>query len=937
MTDYKATLNLPKTAFPMKANLAQREPELLKTWEEGDLYQKIRQACEGRDKFIMHDGPPYANGKLHVGHAMNKVLKDIVVKSKTLSGFDAPFVPGWDCHGLPIELNVEKKFGKAGHKISPKEFRQKCREYAKGQIEQQRNDFKRVGVFGDWDKPYLSMDYSYEAAVIRSLGIIIENGHVQQGKKPVHWCVDCASALAEAEVEYQDKQSPSIDVRFAVVDKAGFLKQADLQLPTEGSLSLAIWTTTPWTLPANQAVALNPEHDYVLVSLDLGKGQEYLLLMGALLEACLQRYGVEEHHIIGNVSAENLKGLLLQHPFYDRQVPIILGDHVTLDAGTGCVHTAPAHGQEDHVAGLQNGLTNENPVGTNGCYLDATPLFAGKHVFKANPEIVELLQARGSLISHSEMTHSYPHCWRHKTPLIFLATPQWFIDMDSLRGNALTAIKDIQFTPTWGEARITAMVDQRPDWCISRQRAWGVPLPIFVHKQTGKLHPETASIIEKVASMVQKQGVDAWFEVDSEALIGKEADAYQKLTDVLDVWFDSGVSHAAVLKQRPELQCPADLYLEGSDQHRGWFQSSLLSGIAMNGAAPFKAVLTHSYVIDAKGHKMSKSLGNIVSIEQVTKNFGADILRLWVAGSDYVNEVRVSDETFKRISDAYRRIRNTARFLLANISDFDAGQHKVEFSDMLPLDRFIVERAALLQEEIVRAFDAYQFIHVVQKVHHFCSVELGSFYLDIIKDRQYTLQADSLARRSAQTAMGHVLEALVRWVAPILSFTAHEIWQYMSGEREDSVFMAGWYDGFNDVSVTGKWNQSFWDKAIALRSAVNKVLEEARGEGLIGSALESEVTLYCSPEWLPVLDILGDELRFILITSEAQYLEMAQGEDAKATELEGLQVRVEASGHEKCVRCWHRRSDVGSSVEHPELCGRCVVNVSGAGEVRAVG
>ncbi len=800
MSDYKNTLNLPNTAFPMKANLANREPEMLKRWEAMDLYAEIRKARAGAEQFILHDGPPYANGDIHIGHAVNKVLKDIIVKSKTLDGLDAPYVPGWDCHGLPIELQVEKKKGKPGAKISPAQFRQACRDYAARQVDGQRADFKRLGVLGDWERPYLTMDFRVEADIVRSLGKIIANGHVQKGYKPVHWCIDCGSALAEAEVEYADKQSISIDVRFPVLNEEAVLTRCH-SVPDghgDGPMSVVIWTTTPWTLPANQAVALNPELEYVVVQTEGDHGRERLIVAEGLLKETMDRWGIDRYRVICYGGGEALEGIKLQHPFYKREVPVILGDHVTLDAGTGAVHTAPGHGLEDYVVGLRYKLPVDNPVGGDGRFLPDTPLFAGEHVFTANEKVVDTLKARGALLQESRFTHSYPHCWRHKSPIIFRATPQWFIGMErhGLRAAALREIGKVRWMPDWGLSRIEGMVRNRPDWCISRQRAWGVPIPLLVHKETAEPHPDTPRLIEQVAERVEQKGVDAWFELLPQDLLGKdEAGGYEKVHDTLDVWFDSGVTHACVLEQRDGLRSPADMYLEGSDQHRGWFQSSLLTSVAMNDRAPYKEVLTHGFTVDAKGEKMSKSKGNVVRPQDVMKTLGADIIRLWVAATDYRGEMSVSDEILKRTADAYRRIRNTTRFLLANLNGFDPAQNLVAPADMIELDRWAVDRAHRLQQDIVRAYRDYQFHLIYQKIHNFCVVDMGGFYLDVIKDRQYTTQAEGLPRRSCQTAMYHIVEAMSRWLAPILSFTADEVWQHVPGERAQSVFVATWYQG----------------------------------------------------------------------------------------------------------------------------------------------
>lgn len=917
--DYKDTLNLPQTEFPMRANLANREPEILKHWQDLNVYQKIRVESKGRDKFILHDGPPYANGALHVGHALDKTLKDIVVKSKTLSGFDAPFVPGWDCHGLPIELNVEKKVGKAGDKIDVKAFRKACRDYAASQIESQREVFIRLGGFGDWFNPYLTMDYKFEADVIRALAQIVKNGHLHCGAKPVHWCVECASALAEAEVEYKDKQSPAIDVDFLVEDKSDALKRFAHEPQQDFPIIVPIWTTTPWTLPANEAVALHPELEYALVQTD----NAYLILAAQMVESIMQRYEVDDFHIVASTKGQALEGLILQHPFLDKSVPVILGEHVTTETGTGCVHTAPAHGQDDYVVGSRNDLPMDNPVKQNACFKDDIPFVGGMHVFKANNKILEILEEKKVLRHNAKLTHSYPHCWRHKKPLIFLATPQWFISMEQkgLREHALQEIKKVKWLPNWGEARIHSMVAERPDWCISRQRTWGTPLPLFVHQETGELHPNTYELMEQVAKLVEKDGVQAWYDVDPKTLLGDEAASYNKLNDVLDVWFDAGVTHYCVLEKNEALREPADLYLEGSDQHRGWFQTSLLTGVAMNERAPYKHVVTHGYTTDKKGDKMSKSLGNIMTPDKVWNTLGVDILRLWVGSVDYGDaEVAVSDEILKRTSDVYRRIRNTARFLLSNLHDFNPEKDQVE---LLALDAWAIDVAKSLQEKIIKAYDNYQFYVVTQKIHHFCNIDMGSFYLDVIKDRVYTMAKNSQGRRSAQTAMYHILQALVRWLAPILSFTAEEIWQHMPWKDKESVFLTTWYENFPKISIQSGMDQQYWKAVMRIRDEVNKVLEQARNDKKIGSALAAEVIVKCPKEQYDLLDKLKNELRFVFITSGAK-IEQADKFSVEANPVE----------YKKCVRCWHRLEDVGSNPEHPEICGRCVENIAGAGEKR---
>ena len=935
MTDYKHTLNLPTTDFPMRGDLAKREPGMLAQWESTQLYQRLRTHAAGRPSFILHDGPPYANGAIHIGHAVNKILKDMIVKSKTLSGFDAPYVPGWDCHGLPIELKVEALLGKVGDKVDAQAFRQACRAYATEQIDQQRKDFKRLGVLGDWENPYLTMDFQTEADIVRALGRIAANGHLLKGAKPVHWCTDCGSALAEAEVEYADKTSFSIDVRFSVVDEAAWLQRVP-EAAGQGDLAVVIWTTTPWTLPANQAVALNPELTYVVVQTP----SERLVLAEALYESVLQRAEIAEANVIARCAGSQLEGLLLQHPFYARHVPVILGEHVTTDAGTGAVHTAPGHGQEDFVVGLKYGLPVDNPVGSDGCFLPNTELFAGESVHKANPHVLEVLTERGKLLKADKLRHSYPHCWRHKTPLIFRATPQWFISLDQngLRAQALAAIQNVKWMPDWGKARIESMVQNRPDWCISRQRTWGVPIALFVHKETGELHPQTPALIEAIANRIEQGGIDAWFQMEPEALLGKDAAHYDKVKDTLDVWFDSGVTHAAVLERRAGLHFPADVYLEGSDQHRGWFQSSLLSAMGTRGEAPYRTVLTHGFVVDAKGEKMSKSKGNIVAPQEVTGKLGADILRLWVASTDYSREMSVSDEILKRTADAYRRIRNTARFLLANLNDFDPATDTVAAHDMLPLDRWVVDQAAQVQDKVLLAYERFQFHLIAQEVLNFCTVELGSLFLDITKDRQYTMQAGSLGRRSAQTAAWHILQAMVRWLAPVLSFTAEEIWQHLPGEKAESVLFVQWYDGLFRLDASDKLSANEWSYVFALRELVSKQLEEVRAAGKIGAGLSADVDIYYrqavrEPGTDPLVK-LGDELRFVLITSAAHLHDIADVPADAIEVLDHVFVRVRPSEHAKCVRCWHHRDDVGTHADHPELCGRCIENVDGAGEVR---
>ena len=919
MSDYKSTLNLPATKFAMKANLANREGGFLKKWQEDDLYAQIRAQNQGKPKFVLHDGPPYANGDIHIGHAVNKVLKDIIVKSKSLSGFDAPYVPGWDCHGLPIELNVEKKKGKVGVKIDANAFRAECRKYADAQVAKQKLDFQRLGILGDWNNPYLTKDFQYEADIVRALGAIVNNGHVSKGYKPVHWCTECGSALAEAEVEYKDKQSDAIDVKFRIID--------DTIFKVDKPVSVVIWTTTPWTLPANEAVALHPELNYVLAD----TGSEYLLLAQDLAESALSRYELEAGIQAAVFSGSELEGLKAQHPFYEKQVPIILGDHVTTDAGTGAVHTAPAHGQEDFAVGKQYDLPVNCPVDGRGVFFEDTELLAGQFIFKANASVIELLKSSNTLVKHAPLVHSYPHCWRHKTPVIFRATPQWFVSMqdNGLRDAVNSEIPKVDWIPDWGKKRIELMVSNRPDWCISRQRFWGVPITLFTHKQTGELHPNTQALFVEISAMIEKQGIEAWFEIDIQDLLGADADDYEKATDTLDVWFDSGVSHFAVLKAREALSDVADLYLEGSDQHRGWFQSSLISSVAINGKAPYKQVLTHGFTVDKDGKKMSKSLGNVMSPQKVVNNLGADILRLWIASTDYTGEMTVSDEILNRSADSYRRIRNTLRFMLANTSGFDPAQHTLDADQMLDLDKWIVSKTADLQVQILQAYEQYNFHHALQLILNFCSNDLGGFYLDVIKDRQYTTGENSRARRSAQTALNHILEAMVRWLAPVLSFTAEEIWQNMPDEKTQSIFLSEWYEG-----LLSSYQNTAIDTARNINPFIRKQMESMRSDKIIGSSLDAEVDLYCDDKTTEALSQLGDELRFVFITSYARIHPLQDKTDECVEAGEGVFVVVSHSAHEKCVRCWHHREDVGQNAEHTELCGRCVENVAGSGEKR---
>nr|WP_228733709.1 isoleucine--tRNA ligase [Xanthomonas euvesicatoria] len=923
----------------MRGDLPKREPAMLERWEREGFYAQLRANAAGRPLFVLHDGPPYANGQIHLGHAVNKILKDIIVKSKYLAGFDAPYIPGWDCHGLPIEIAIEKKYGKVGVKLDAAQFRQKCREYATEQIDLQRRDFKRLGVIGDWDNPYKTLDFRFEANEIRALAKVVDNGHLTRGVKPVHWCFDCGSALAEAEIEYADKVSPTVDIAYPARDPGAVAAAFGARLPAGVGVAVPIWTTTPWTLPASLAVSLGAELDYVLVEGPADRGQpRWLVIAEALAAKALARYDVDAVVVHGHAKGAALEQMLLNHPFYaEREIPLLLGDHVSAEDGTGAVHTAPGHGQEDYQVSRHYGLLERygaaqiNPVDGRGVYLPSTPLLgdtalAGLHIWKANDVIIDALRGTGVLLAASKMEHSYPHCWRHKTPIAFRATPQWFISMEqaNLRADALKAIENVHWYPSWGQARIAGMVDGRPDWTISRQRTWGVPIALFVHRETGEPHPRSTELLRQVADRVERGGVDVWYTLDASELLGSEAADYEKITDILDVWFDSGVTHEAVLPDRG-LPKPADLYLEGSDQHRGWFQSSLLSGVAMDKAAPYKQCLTHGFTVDEHGRKMSKSLGNGIEPQDIMKTLGADILRLWIASADYSNEMSLSQEILKRNADAYRRLRNTARFLLGNLHGFDPLRHLVALDQMVLLDRWIVHRAHALQEKIVAAYARYDFAEIVQALLNFCSVDLGSLYLDVTKDRLYTMAEDARGRRSAQSAMYHVAEAFVRWIAPVLSFTAEELWSYLPGQHVDNVLFATWYDGLAPLPADAALTGADFDKLLVLREQVAKVLEPMRANGAIGAALEAEITVAADAQTAARWQPLAEELRFLFISGDVT---------VTAASTDDIFVSAQPTTKAKCVRCWHHQASVGSDPRHPELCSRCVSNIEGPGEQR---
>ncbi|WP_395822836.1 isoleucine--tRNA ligase [Collimonas sp.] len=940
----KYPVNMTETAFPMRGDLAKREPQWIKQWQEKKVYERIRKASKGRPKFILHDGPPYANGEIHLGHAVNKILKDMIVKARNMAGFDAPYVPGWDCHGMPIEIQIEKKYGK---NLPVAEVQAKARAYADQQIDLQRKDFIRLGILGEWDNPYKTMAFSNEADELRALGTILEKGYVYRGLKPVNWCFDCGSALAEAEVEYQDKRDPSIDVGFPFAEPAKIAAAFGLaSLPT-GQGYIVIWTTTPWTIPSNQALNVNPEVNYALIQSERNGAPVLLILAQDLTESSLQRFGLEGK-IIATCKGEALSLINFKHPLaatdpgYDRLSPIYLGDYVTTDSGTGIVHSAPAYGIEDFISCKAHGIKDDDiisPVMADGKFASWLPFFAGMTIWEASKPICSKLKEVGALFKLVMFEHSYMHCWRHKTPIIYRATSQWFASMDnlpqdghpSLRSTALQAIEATAFFPAWGKARLHGMIANRPDWTLSRQRQWGVPMAFFVHKESGQLHPRTPELLEQIAKRIEQHGIEAWQSLDPRELLGDDADDYIKNQDTLDVWFDSGSTHQTVLRgsHAAQSQFPADLYLEGSDQHRGWFHSSLLTSSMLNGRAPYDALLTHGFVVDGEGRKMSKSLKNGVEPQKVADTLGAEILRLWVASSDYSGEITISEEILKRVTESYRRIRNTLRFLLANTSDFDPLKDAVPIADLLEIDRYAIASMTQLQADILQHYQTYEFHPVISKLQMYCSEDLGGFYLDILKDRLYTSGVTSPARRSAQTAIWHSTQALLRVMAPTLSFTAEEAWSFFASPEayaasDETIFTQTYYalpEIDDAAALVAKFN------AIrAVRADVTKQLEEVRVGGGIGSSLQAEVEIKASAAKYALLSSLGDDLKFVLITSSAIVTEVA-------TETEEA-ILVTPSAQQKCERCWHYRADVGSHPEHPGLCGRCVANLFGSGEHR---
>lgn len=923
--DYKKTLNLPKTTFPMKANLGEKEPEILEKWEKLNLYQLIRRTSEGRKRYMYHDGPPYANGHIHMGTAFNKILKDIIIKSKQMAGFDVPYVPGWDCHGLPIEHQVDLELGSKKSEMSQTEIRQSCRKYAEKYIDIQRNEFKRLGVLGEWERPYLTMNYNYEATIIREFGKFALNGSLVRSKKPIYWCTSCKTALAEAEVEYGDHTSPSIFVKFPMVSDLSKL----YPVLKGKQISIVIWTTTPWTIPANLAIALHPDLSYVAAETE---NNQVMILAKDLFDVCMDTFGIQSYEVLVEFKATDIENLEAKHPLYDRPSLIVLAPYVTLDAGTGCVHTAPGHGREDYETGLKYGLDTYSPVDDSGRFTEDVKYFAGMNVFEANQAVNDKLNEVGALLKEQEMTHEYPHCWRCKNPVIFRSTEQWFISMEknNLRQKALNAIEGVSWIPSWGQDRIYNMIENRPDWCISRQRAWGVPITVFFCKECDNL-VISQEIIDHVSSMVEESGADVWFNESVENLLPPGTrcprcggDGFKKETDILDVWFDSGVSYAAVMEKREYLDSPSDLYLEGSDQHRGWFHSSLLCSVGTRGEAPFKSVLTHGFVVDGSGKAMHKSLGNVVAPEDLIKNYGAEIIRLWVAGEDYRDNIRLSNEILQRLTEAYRRIRNTCRYILGNLDDFDPEVDQVPYQQMQELDRLALNRLWELNKRVLKAYENFDFHLVYHNLHNFCVLDLSSFYLDIIKDRLYTSPEKSVARRSAQTAMNETLEVLVRLMAPILSFTADEVWQHMKGKDRPMSIHADLFvlvsDSYKDAELTRRW-----ENIIAVRKEVSKALELSRKEKEIGHSLDASVTLGLSSELMEKLSPYQDQLRYIFIVSSVDMVETNEIEDGLESEtIPGLKIKVSPSLDPKCERCWVHDPTVGDDNNQPTICKRCL-------------
>jgi isoleucyl-tRNA synthetase len=933
--DYKQTLHLPVTDFPMRGSLADNEPKRLQQWTLDKLYEQMLASKPIENMFILHDGPPYANGNIHLGHALNKVIKDIIIKSKTLSGFHTPYIPGWDCHGLPIELKVEKKLGIAADKTNPYQFQQACRSYAAEQVALQKADFKRLGIMGDWEKPYLTMAHESEAENIRVLAQLLEKGYLIRNNKPVNWCTNCGSSLAEAEVEYEDVTSTSVYVKFAFTHPESIYKKFHLS-QSEGPLAILIWTTTIWTLPANKAVAVHPDIEYAMV--EFGPNAEKLIVASKLIPELMQKKNIEHYQVLGICKGQILEMEPVQHPFYDVTVPVILGEHVTDESGTGAVHTAPAHGQDDYVVGQTYQLEISSLLSTDCKFIPGTQYVENQSISEANQTLLTVMTDKEVLFLHEEYVHSYPHCWRHKTPIIFKATPQWFVDLSRhhLRDAILEQITQVNWIPTHGGNLLRIMTEKRPDWCISRQRVWGIPMCLFIHKHTQELHPNMVAIMAKIAEEIEKSGIEAWWSLDPKTLLGADADQYEKVSDVLDVWFESGCTNLSVVKKRPEFHHQrSDLYMEGVDQYRGWLMSSMVLATAITGQAPYKQVLTHGFTVDSTGRKMSKSLGNGIEPNDIIKEYGADILRLWVASTEYTKEMTLSKQILQSISDMYRRIRNTGRYLLSSLHDFNPQTDMLEPQGMLALDRWAVDAAYQMQATILEDYEQYQFHKILKNIMHFCSIQMGAFYFEIIKDRQYTLKKNSRARRSSQTAMYHILQAFVRWIAPILSFTADEIWQYMPGAHGKYVFTDTWYPHLFPLNPESKLDAEFWQYILQVRNDVNKAIENGRSQKLFAQALEVEVTLFAKPEAMAYLEQLNHELRFVFLTSKVTCIQTETWpEEALTSETGQYAVQVKKTTAKKCVRCWHHVDDVGMNPDHPEICGRCDKNLVGEGEAR---
>ncbi|MFI4846951.1 MAG: isoleucine--tRNA ligase [Candidatus Makana argininalis] len=936
MLNYKKTLNLPITSFPMKANLPTKENKILKKWYKEDIYQHIRLNKKKKKNFILHDGPPYANGNIHIGHAVNKIIKDIIIKYKSLNGYNAPYIPGWDCHGLPIELQVNKILGKNINLIKIKDFILNCRKYSLKQVKNQKKDFIRLGVIADWNNPYLTMDFKTEANIIRTFSKIISNNYLYQGLKPIHWCIECKSSLSEAEVEYLNINSTSMYVAFEALNSSLVYSKFSIN-NLKLKISIIIWTTMPWTLPDNRAIAVNKKFDYFLIQT---KNMIYIIYY-KLVEKLMLKYKIKKWKIIGKAKGKNLEFLKFKHPFMNFTIPIILSNNINSDMGTGAVHISPSHSNDDYIVSEKYNLEIFDSTNNNGEYIKNTlPELDGIKVLKANKILIKILKSKNLLIYVHKFNHNYPHCWRHKTPIIFRATPQWFINIDknNLRKKLLNSITNVNWIPKWGKNRIKNMIINRPDWCISRQRVWGIPMSLFVHNETNKIHPRTIEILEIIAKKVEIYGIQAWYDLDPLSMIGYDFINYHKISDTLDIWFDSGSTFFSVLKNR--LECikkkNIDIYLEGSDQHRGWFMSSLIISTIINKKAPYKAALTHGFTVDNKGRKMSKSVGNVFNINNIINTLGADIVRLWVASNDYTNEMPVSEKIIKKSIDNYRKIRNTVRFLLANINDFNPKYHIIKFKDMVKLDIWAISKTKEVQNEILLFYKNYDFHNVVKRIMYFCSIEMSSFYLDIIKDRQYTFHKCSIYRRSCQTAIYHIIESLVRWISPIISFTADEIWDFIPGNRNKNIFLEEWYNCLYGLEEKSKFNNNFWKIIIKIRNEINKIIEIKRKNKIINSSLESCIILHAKPYIYNILKKLGNEIKFIFLTSKVllSNYDNSDFNSIKCENIEGLKINIIKIKGKKCPRCWHFENNNNYKKKYSDICKRCILNTLGSGEKR---